>query len=143
MILKLDVDRVVGVTTQENLENARVRRKKNERGKPPAAGGGETSSRRKRRTREQRHVGSVRERGLVGGREEWEEFTARSRVHGGAQGGGREGARGRSSALISPEGSDFTPTSGYESGFARNKNRSKNKKDLLTWIKKRRWCRYV
>lgn len=55
------------------------------RGKPRAA---EISSRGKRRTRAQHHVGSVRERGLVGGREEWEEFAARSCVRGGTQGEG-------------------------------------------------------
>lgn len=84
------------------MENAQMQWKKN----VPAAGqqphssegsregsrefqAGETRSRRKRRA--QCHVGGVRERGLVGGREEWEEFTARSCVRGGAQGeGGKE-----------------------------------------------------
>lgn len=52
----------------------------------------ETFSGRTRRERAQQHVGSARERGLAGGREEWEEFTARSCVCSGARRvGGREG----------------------------------------------------
>lgn len=50
----------------------------------------------------QHHVASVLERGLVGGREEWEEFTARSCVCAEAQGeGGREGEGRRSNSLSS------------------------------------------
>lgn len=66
--------------TQKTMENALMQRKKGSR----EFQAGETWRRRKRRA--QRHVGGVRERGLVGGREEWEEFTARSCVRGGAQG---------------------------------------------------------
>lgn len=73
----------------------------------------ETFSGRTRRERAQQHVGSARERGLVGGREEWEEFTARSCVCSGARRVGGRGGRRRSSSLISPGGSAFTSTSGY------------------------------